>query len=99
MTEPNLRFNVDAPTVADDDALFESIAADYTRRIRLGERPTIDEYATLYPQFADMLRELLPTIAAMERAKAESGSGSTLRPNMAAQPERLGDFRVVRQIG
>lgn len=99
MTEPIPTTDPNAQTVADDDELFESIAADFSRRLRAGERPTIEQYATLHPRIAGMIRELLPTIAAVERAKVDSSSGSPVRPMLIARPERLGDFRIVREIG
>ena len=104
MVEP-----VASPTVAalpnhsalDEAELFETAAADFTRRIRAGERPTIDDYAARYPQIAELIRELLPTIAAVEHAKTVSGNGTTGRSRavLSQRPERLGDFRIVREIG
>src|SRR5438105_3223572 len=87
------------PTAPDDDELFESAAAEFTRRVRAGERPTVEEYAARHPQIGDLLRELLPTIAAVEQAKTRSDSASRGRAVLGKRPERLGDFRIVREIG
>jgi tetratricopeptide (TPR) repeat protein len=88
-----------APAAGDDDDPFEQAAADFTRRVRAGERPTVDEYADRYPEIADLLRELLPTVAAVERAKSDSKEADRVAASFARPPERLGDFRIVREIG
>jgi tetratricopeptide (TPR) repeat protein len=88
-----------APSLSHDDDPFERAAADFTRRVRAGERPTVEEYADRFPEIADLLRELLPTIAAMERAKADTKENGRVAASLAKPPERLGDFRIVREIG
>lgn len=79
---------------------LEMLAAEYMERLRQGARPDIEEYATRYPALAQDIRDLFPTIAATERLKARqarsSGGRATLGPS---QPERLGDFRLIREIG
>lgn len=93
-----------APTAAlDPDTTrdpIEVIADEFVERQRRGETPAIEEYAERYPHLADAIRELFPTIAAVERLKVakqrSSGGRATLR---GAQLERLGDFRIIREIG
>lgn len=79
---------------------LEMLAAEYTERLRQGQRPDIEDYAARYPALAEDIRDLFPTIAVTERLKARqaqsSGGRVTLGP---AQPERLGDFRLIREIG
>ena len=79
---------------------IEALAEEFIERHRRGESPTISEYAAKYPQWADEIRELFPTIAAVEHLKVhkeQSGSGrATLGP---LKIERLGDFRIIREIG
>jgi serine/threonine protein kinase len=79
---------------------LEILAADFMERLRLGQRPSVEEYASMHPELAEEIRELFPTIALTERLKARqelSGSGrATLG---AAQLERLGDFKIIREIG
>ena len=87
------------PIVLDDDELFEMVAADFTRRIRAYERPTIEEYAERYPQIAELIRTLLPTIAAVEGVKSRTGTTGGGRATIRTMPERLGDFRLLREIG
>ncbi len=79
---------------------LEVLAADYMDRLRQGQRPSVEEYASRHPELAEEIRELFPTIAVTERLKARqarsSGGRVTLGP---AQLERLGDFRIIREIG
>jgi len=82
-----------------DDELFEAAASDFARRLRSGERPTVEEYAARHPQIATLIRELLPTIAAVEQAKTLSTSDGHTTAAIGKRPERLGDFRIVREIG
>jgi len=86
-------------SVHDRDPL-EILAAEFMERQRRGESPSVEEYATNHPDLAAEIRELFPTIAAMERLKARSertvGGLASLGP---IKLERLGDFRIIREIG
>ncbi len=79
---------------------LEMLAAEYMERLRQGQHPEIEDYAARHPSLANDIRDLFPTIAATERLKARqaqsSGGRATLGP---AQPEVLGDFRIIREIG
>lgn len=97
MTERAAEPTTAVPPPGSED-LFESAAADFTHRLRSGQRPTVEEYARRHPEIADLIRELLPTIAAVEQAKTV-GNTSGGRAVQIKTPERLGDFRIVREIG
>ena len=79
---------------------LEVIAAEYMERLRQGERASVEDYAAQHPELAEEIRELFPTIAVTERLKARqersSGGRATLGP---ARLERLGDFRIIREVG
>ncbi|HIM30825.1 MAG TPA: serine/threonine protein kinase [Planctomycetes bacterium] len=79
---------------ASEPDLVEQVAEEFLQRYRKGERPAIEEFTQRYPDLQEDLRELLPTIAAMERikvAKADRAPAKSLT--------RLGDFRIVGEIG
>ena len=79
---------------------LEELASEYMERRRRGEDPSISEYVERRPDLADEIRELFPTIAAVEGLKAPSGSSSSpAMPLGDMGLERLGDFRIVREIG
>ncbi len=80
----------------------EVLADEFLDRQRNGEHPTIEEYAAKHPELADAIRAAFPALVMLE------GLGhSTLEPTGSIQGakvtqdrlQRLGDFRVVREIG
>ncbi len=79
---------------------LEVLAAEYMERLRQGQRPSIEEYSAQHPELAEEIRELFPTIAVTERLKVRQAQSSDGRASLgAARLERLGDFRLIREIG
>jgi eukaryotic-like serine/threonine-protein kinase len=79
---------------------LEVLAAEYMERLRRGQRPSIEEYAARHPELAEDIHDLFPTIAVTERLKAQQSRSSDGRATLGpAQLERLGDFRLIREIG
>ena len=83
----------------------EVIAEEYSERMRAGEKPTIDEYVLRFPEHADLIRSVLPSIALVERVSIndsqQRGSDDSKSRNAVAagQPDALGDYEIVREIG
>ena len=77
----------------------EVLAAEFIERLRLGENPTVEEYAAMHPELADEIRDLFPTIATMEGLKLskEANSGRTSLGTLKLK--QLGDFRIIRELG
>jgi WD40 repeat protein/serine/threonine protein kinase len=73
------------------------LADEFLERFRRGERPAMTEYTTRYPELADQIRELFPTLVMMEdvRPGAQTGRGG---PGEGF-PQRLGEYRIIREIG
>jgi eukaryotic-like serine/threonine-protein kinase len=89
--------------MSDDDTdrdPLEELAAEFMERQRRGESPSIAEYTANHPDLAREIREFFPTILAIEQLKARdrSSAGGLACPGFV-QPERLGDFRIIREIG
>lgn len=85
---------------ANDRDPFELVASEFLDRQRRGENPSVDEYAQRYPEMADEIRDLFPTILEAERMKAPTERLPAGRsPLEAPGLERLGDFRITREIG
>src|SRR5206468_1017024 len=90
---------VSTPPSADPDRHpLDVLAEEFADRYRRGEHPSVGDYVRQHPQWSQQLRELLPPIALMERLKLRNVSGG---PAAAPGPvlERLGDFRILREIG
>lgn len=78
----------------------EELAAEFSARLRGGENPDIEEYARRCPDRATEVRELFPTVAVVERSKARRARSADGRASLGGpRPDRLGDFRIVREIG
>lgn len=79
---------------------LEALAAEFAERHRRGESPSVSEYARLHPELAEEIRELFPTLVAVERLKARTERSANGRASLGPiKLERLGDFRIIREIG
>jgi serine/threonine protein kinase len=78
----------------------DELACDFVQRCRRGERPTIGEYLERRPDLADTIRDLFPGLVMLECAASDEGQHprhSLL--SRARQPDVLGDYRVLREVG
>src|SRR5262249_40693923 len=74
----------------------ELMADEFIARYRRGERPSIAEYAAKYPELAGEVSQILHALVLIEDM-GRSGDGT---PGPAGEPlARLGEYRVVREIG
>jgi tetratricopeptide (TPR) repeat protein len=76
------------------------IADEFVAELRRGRRPSVEEYARRYPDYADDLRDMLPALAMMEQAKeSASGAGAGAPAPAALTLRQLGDYQVLREVG
>ncbi len=79
---------------------LEILAAEFTDRQRRGEHPSVSEYIGQYPELAAEIEELFPAIAAVERLKTHRAASHSGRASLGGvRLERLGDFRILGEIG
>src|SRR5439155_13995360 len=82
------------------ESLVGQIADEFTRRHHRGEGPRVEEYADRYPELADLLREILPTIQALgpaaetPRARETPGGGADFPP-----PLHVDEYEVLGEVG
>src|ERR1700732_3650419 len=76
----------------------EELAEAFLERYRRGERPAIEEFIAQAPEHADEIRELFPALILLEQAVPDE-HGVTVRPVPAAPPDRIGDYRIIREVG
>ncbi len=79
---------------SDDRDPLDMLAEEFADRLRRGEHPSVSAYAAAHPEHAAELQELLPAVAQMEMLKRFRGPAAA--PSL---PDRLGDFRIVRELG
>src|SRR3982751_6837923 len=80
----------------------ERLAEEFVARHRRGECPSPVEYAERHPQWAERIHALFPALLLMEHHKP-GASAPGLAPGDDAAPaaplERLGVFRIIRELG
>jgi eukaryotic-like serine/threonine-protein kinase len=79
---------------------IDALAEEFAERYRRGERPSLTEYTRKYPELAAEIQELFPALAVMEQLKPVAPDASAELYNLQGKrPERIGDFRILREIG
>jgi len=77
---------------------IEALLDDFIARLRNGETPSIAEYEATHPEFAEEVRQAFPAVQVIEQAALRR---EQQRPSVKGErpPERLGDFKIIREIG
>jgi eukaryotic-like serine/threonine-protein kinase len=79
--------------------LLNELGEEFAERRRRGERPELQEYIDRHPELADDIREYLPAMMALERLNVDRAEVADLSGFKSPALERLGDYRIIRQIG
>ena len=81
------------------------LAEEYAARLRSGETVEIEEYVARYPEQAQLIRSIFPSIKMVEQVSQRSEqdqrtwSAQSERQPLLRPLESLGDFQIVREIG
>jgi WD40 repeat protein/serine/threonine protein kinase len=81
------------------------IADEFVEAFRQGKRPTVEEFARRYPEHADDIRDILPALGLMEKAKSDDATGEPAKAAAPAAPtavphlRQLGDYQILREVG
>src|SRR5262249_9106430 len=84
---------------------MEQLAEEWRDRLRRGDQFDADEYVARHPELAEEIRDLFPAIVMMEELKPGAGaltgafSGAAAPADGPPRLERLGDFRILREVG
>jgi hypothetical protein len=78
--------------------LLGRLAEEFLQRYRRGERPAPAEYAERHPELAGQIRELFPALALLEDVRPGKHTAAEA-PCAGGPPRRLGEYRIVREIG
>src|ERR1051326_8903560 len=81
--------------------LVAALAEEFLERQRRGEQPNLDEYLARFPKLADLLRQRLNILQSATNGPAGAATwpGAAGVPAKPKMPERLGDYRIVREVG
>ncbi len=90
-------------SVSDRDPV-EVLAEEFRGRLRRGERPDVEDYARRHPDLAAAIRDLFPALQMVEDLKGATSpdltaAGSLPTPATTGPLERLGDYRILREVG
>jgi WD40 repeat protein/serine/threonine protein kinase len=82
------------------EVLLNQLAEEFAARYRRGEHPSLQEYCDRYTDLADDIRAFFPAMAELEQVKDYTHEVA-LPSAVASLPTlgRLGDFRIVREVG
>src|SRR6516165_10790339 len=93
---------MNASSASEQDSV-DRLAEEFAARHRRGEHPAVSEYTQRFPQYAEAIRDLFPALALIEQVKPGAGdrTGSYTGSDAAQgrRLERLGDYRILREVG
>jgi eukaryotic-like serine/threonine-protein kinase len=82
---------------------IEEITEEFLVRLKSGENPSVEEYREAYPEHADEIASIFPAMLALEGLGVEQSVRREIaqldNAGLGAHAQRLGDFRVIREIG
>jgi serine/threonine protein kinase/WD40 repeat protein len=82
---------------------FGQIADEFVEAFRQGKRPSVEEFARRYPEHADDIREMLPALVLMEKARSADDDADRRHQARAAAAtaplQQLGDYQILREVG
>ncbi|MGI8981418.1 MAG: hypothetical protein ACR2FY_19500 [Pirellulaceae bacterium] len=82
---------------------IDLIAEEFVERFRKGERPAVSEYEARFPEQAEAIRDLFPALVVLENLKPATApvpaTGQAECASEVASLGKLGDYRIVREIG
>ena len=82
----------------------ELLAEEFLDRKHRGEQPTLREYVERHPELADEIRDLFPALLddggpGRELRRHHRLAGRRRRHGRGHRLQRLGDYRILREIG
>ena len=82
-----------------EQQLVDSLADEFLDRLQRGEAPTIAEYEQAHPECAAEIRRVFASVQMFEQLARRRWSKGLSGRAAGRPPERLGDYRILREIG
>src|SRR5262245_44364768 len=86
-----------------DDKILMDLVDEIAKKIQAGEAVDVEAYVVAHPGQADRLRQLLPAVEVLADLGRSASAGKTsvlpAGPELGPEHGRLGDFRLVREVG
>ena len=77
---------------------FDDLLDEVLERHRQGEKPDLEALCEEYPELADDIRELLPSVLLMEDVKPDLTTGGSHDAASTTAPRQIGEYRIVGEI-
>lgn len=84
---------------AENSQGLELLADEFLTAVQAGKNPSIDEFIAKLPEREEDIRTLLQAIVLMDNLSSRQHSENQLERMSSASTERIGDYRIVREIG
>jgi serine/threonine protein kinase len=85
-----------------DADLLNELAHEFAERFRHGERPSLTEYTTRFPELEAKIRDLFPALDMTEQfgsiAGPPAGPHARTAPDLPTMPRLLGEYRIIREV-
>ena len=85
-------------TSSESEPSLDQLAEEFVARLRSGSRPSIESYQQRYPELADEIEDIFPTLVALEQCH-DDDAPPPRNPLYSAAPERIGSYRIIQEIG
>ena len=81
-----------------EQSLLDQLADSFVQRLRSGDNPSVESYVCRYPELADEIKDLFPTLAMLEQCGVHENepSGKVIH---AEFPDHLAEYELIREIG
>jgi len=89
---------------AESDIDFEALSERFVQEFRDGKNPSVEEYAARYPEIAEEIKDLFPTLLLLEKG-SEQESLSNYSTSIGIKGKtpppitRLKNYRIIRELG
>src|SRR5262245_4564116 len=96
-----MRLSQPAVSSAESNRILDQVLEQIATRLQAGESIDLPAYISRYPEYAERLDRLFPTMQALAefgKSTGSTGLGSPT-PDVGPLSGTLGDYRIVREVG